>query len=131
MEKLSKYLVFHLVRHSEDFYSQSPAQETESQRAINDFVLSWSPRVRMVLGSHAVNMAGDWDYMCVFTMDELSDWEAMREEYKRRFGARTTKSVSYPGVAHEEFVRATSECDHYIQLRKLGMYPGEAEKPKS
>jgi hypothetical protein len=127
MDKLSKYLVFHMVRHSDDFYAQTPEQEAQSQEAINRFVLSWAPKVRMVLGSHAVTMAGEWDYMCVFTMDELSDWEAMREEYRRRFQSRTTVSLSLPGVAHEEFVRATAEVPHYVQLRRLGCYPGEAE----
>jgi hypothetical protein len=131
MEKLSKYLVFHLVRHSDDFYAQTAEQESQSQAAINAFVLSWAPRVRLVLGSHAVTMAGEWDYMCVFTMDELSDWEAMREEYRRRFHSRTTKSLSLPGVAHDEFIRATAEIPHYIELRKLGSYPGEAEAERA
>lgn len=124
-----RYLVFHLVRHSEAFYAQSPQEEAESQRQVNDFILSWHPRVRQVMGAHALGLAGEWDWMGVFAVDELSDWEAFREEYRRRFQGRTERSLSLPGVAHAEFVRATAHVDHYRALRALGAFPGGAELP--
>lgn len=123
-----KYLVFQLVRHTAEYYEQTPREEAESQKKINDFFLSWYPRVQQILGAHAMNMAGEWDWLGVFTCDELSDWEAFREEYRRLFPSRTEKSLSLPGVSHQEFLRATSGIEHYKQLRKLGAFPGEAEK---
>jgi hypothetical protein len=127
MDELGKYLIFHLVRHSAVFYAQTPEEEAESQKAINEFFLSWYPRVKQIIGSHAMNMAGDWDWMGVFSVDELSDWEAFREEYRRRFPARAEKSLSLPGVSHVEFTRATQDIKHYRALRALNVYPGEAE----
>jgi hypothetical protein len=129
--KIDKYLIFHLVRHSSLFYAQTPEEENTSQEAINEFFLSWSPRVRQIIGAHAMNMAGDWDWMGVFTANELSDWEAFREEYRRRFPGRTEKSLSLLGVSHEEFTRATENIPHYQALRALGSYPGAVEKEYS
>lgn len=123
----SKYYIFHFVRHAAAFYAQSPEEEASSQREINDFILSWSPRVQQVLGAHAMGMAQDWDWMGVFAVDELSSWEAFREEYRRRFPGRTEKNLSLFGVGHDEFVRATGEIPHYQQLRELGVFPGGAE----
>ncbi len=127
MEDVGKYLIFHLVRHTASFYAQTPAEEAQTQEAINEFFLSWNPRVRQILGAHAMNMAGEWDWMGVFTTDELSDWEAFREEYRRRFPGRTEKSLSLPGVSHAEFTRATENVPHYKALRELGAYPGAIE----
>lgn len=126
--KTKKYLIFQLVRHTDEYYSQTPAEEANSQHRLNEFFKSWYPRVEQILGSHAMNMSGEWDWMGVFTCDELSDWEAFREEYRRKFPGRTEKSMSLPGVSHAEFQRATEGIDHYIELRKLGAYPGDAEK---
>lgn len=126
--QVGKYLVFQLVRHTSEYYEQSPAEEAASQTRINEFFLSWHPRVRQILGAHAMNMAGEWDWLGVFTCEELSDWEAFREEYRRRFPGRTEKSLSLPGVSHQEFVRATDDIAHYRELRRLGVYPGTAEK---
>lgn len=128
MDNVGKYLIFHLVRHTSSFYAQTPQEEAESQTLINDFFISWSPRVRQILGSHAMNLAGEWDWMGVFTVDELSDWEAFREEYRRLFPGRTEKSLSLPGVSHEEFARATANVPHYKALRELGAHPGAVEK---
>lgn len=124
----SKYYVFHLVRHAPGFFAQTPEEEAESQREINAFVLSWSPRVRQIVGAHAMGMAQEWDWMGVFAVDEPSDWEAFREEYRRRFPGRTEKNLSMIGVGHEEFVRATGTVDHYEKLRELGVFPGGAEE---
>lgn len=122
-----KYLIFHLVRHTEGFYSQDPEEESKSQIEVNDFIKSWYPRVKQMIGAHAMGMAGEWDWMGVFGVDELSDWEAFREEYKRRFPGRTEKNLSMPGVSHTEFVRATDQIEHYRALRKMGVFPGQAE----
>lgn len=129
--QVGKYIVFHLVKHTESFYSQSVEEESKSQRAVNDFISSWHPRVRQYLGAHALQMAGEWDWLGIFTMDELSDWEAFREEYKRRFRGRVEKSLSLPGVSHDEFIRATSGIEHYKRLREDGVYPGGAEKDRA
>ena len=123
----SKYYIFHLVRHTPALYAQNPEEEAKSQKEINDFIRGWHPRVRQVLGAHANGLAEEWDWLGVFGADELSDWEAFREEYIRLFPGRTEKSVSIPGVSHEEFVRATSTIPHYKQLRALGAFPGGAE----
>lgn len=124
---MPKYYVFHMVKHLPEYFAQTPEVEAASQKQINDFFLSWHPRVRQIIGAHAMNMAGEWDWMGVFGVDELSDWEAFREEYRRRFPGRTEKSLSLLGVSHEEFVRATARIQHYQQLRALGSYPGGAE----
>lgn len=129
MDNPGKYLVFHLVRHSEDFYSQNAEEEAKSQAVVNDFFRSWHPRVRQMIGAHAMNMAGEWDWMGVFSCDELSDWEAFREDYKRRFPGRTEKSLSLLGVSHKEFQRATDQIPHYKALRELGLFPGMSEIP--
>ncbi len=126
--KVRKYLVFQLVRHTSEYYAQTAQQEAESQGKINAFFQSWYPRVQQILGAHAMNMTSEWDWMGVFTCNELSDWEAFREEYRRRFPDRTEKSLSLPGVSHEEFLRATSDIQHYKELRELGAFPGEAER---
>ena len=122
-----KYYIFQLVRHSAAYYAQTPEEEAESQEAINAFFRSWHPRVEQLLGAHAMNLAGDWDWLGVFGADELSDWEAFREEYRRKFPGRTEKALSLPGVSHEEFTRATADVQHYVRLRELGQYPGGAE----
>jgi len=122
-----KYYVVHLVKHAPLFYQQSAEEEAKSQTEINEFFLSWSPRVQQVLGIHALGLAGEWDWMGVFAMDELSDWEAFREDYKRRYTGRIEKYLSLPGVSHSEFVRATDPILHYKTLRRLGVYPGQGE----
>ena len=122
-----KYLIFHLVKHNDAFYAQTPEEEAKSQEAINNFFKDWYPKVKQTIGSHTMNMAGEWDWMGVFSVNELSDWEAFREDYKRRFPGRVTKSLSMPGVSHTEFARATKDIPHYVKLRQLGQYPGEAE----
>jgi|GEM_PF-10893 len=122
-----KYLIFHLVRHTESFYAQTPDEESKSQIEVNDFIRSWYPKVRQMIGAHAMGMAGEWDWMGVFGVSELSDWEAFREEYKRRFPGRTEKNLSMPGVGHQEFVRATDHVEHYRLLREMGVFPGQAE----
>jgi hypothetical protein len=124
----SKYLVFHLVKHTAQFYNQSAEEEAASQQEINTFFHEWHPRVRQILGGHALGLAGEWDWIGVFAVDELSDWEALREEYKRRFPGRTEKFLSLPAVSHEEFTRATDSIAHYKKLRALGVYPGGAEQ---
>lgn len=126
-ENQPKYYVFQLVRHSPAFFAQTPEEEARSQAEINDFFHSWYPRVRQMIGAHSMNMAGDWDWMGVFGVEELSDWEAFREEYRRRFPGRTEKNLSLPGVSHAEFVRATASVSHYQALRALGSFPGGAE----
>ena len=122
-----RYLIFHLVRHSEAFYALSPEEEAESQHAVNAFIRSWAPAVRLVLGGHALGLAAGWDWMGVFAAEELSDWEAMREEYRRRFRGRIQESLSLPAVSHELFRIATEPIEHYRQLRDLGAHPGGAE----
>ena len=124
----SKYLIFHLVRHSKGFYAQSAETEAQTQVEVNEFFRSWSPRVRQILGAHAMGLVANWDWIGVFAVDELSDWEAMREEYNRRFPGRTEESLSLPGVTHGEFQRATDRVEHYQKLRTLGVFPGGAEK---
>lgn len=124
---MPKYYIFHLVKHTQSFYDQTPEEESKSQTEINEYFRSWYPRVKQVIGAHAMGLAGEWDWMGVFAVDELSDWEACREEYKRSFAGRTEKFLSLPGVSHEEFTRATAQVGHYVRLRELGSYPGEAE----
>jgi hypothetical protein len=124
----SKYLVFHLVKHTAQFYAQTPEEEARSQEEINAFFHAWYPRVRQILGGHALGLSGEWDWIGVFAVDELSDWEALREDYKRRFPGRTEKFLSLPAVSHKEFTRATDSISHYKKLRALGVYPGGAEK---
>ncbi|MGB7158945.1 MAG: hypothetical protein WBD40_12810 [Tepidisphaeraceae bacterium] len=122
-----RYLIVHLVRHSPEFYALSPEEEASSQHTINAFILSWAPKVRLIIGAHALGMTGDWDWMGVFAVDELADWEAMREEYRRRFPHRVEASLSLPGVAHALFRHATENVEHYRILRELGAFPGGAE----
>lgn len=129
--KKHKYYVFHLVRHAADYYAQSPEEEARTQAEINDFFKSWYPRLEQLIGAHAMNMAGEWDWMGVFGVDELSDWEAFREEYRRLFPGRTEKNLSLLGASHEEFTRATATIPHYVALRALGAFPGGAELPDS
>lgn len=126
----TKYLIFHLVKHNDAFFAQTAEEEAESQQAINNFFKSWYPKVKQTIGSHTMNLAGEWDWMGVFTVDELSDWEAFREEYKRLFPGRVVNSLSLPGVSHKEFERATKDIPHYKRLRELGQFPGEAENIK-
>lgn len=128
MDIKEKYIIFHFVSHSDSFYSQTPEQEAESQQKLNNFFRSWRPRVKQLIGAHAMNMAGPWDWMGIFVTDELSDWEAFREEYRRRFPGRAANSMSYPGVSHTEFTRSTENVAHYKKLRELGQWPGMAEK---
>lgn len=123
----NKYYIFHLVRHTPALYAQSPEEEAQTQKEVNEFIKSWYPRVRQVLGAHANGLAEEWDWLGVFGTDELSDWEAFREEYIRRFPGRTEESLSIPGVSHEEFVRATADIAHYKKLRELGAFPGDSE----
>jgi hypothetical protein len=125
--KVQKYVICQMVRHTDEYYAQTPQEEAASQKRINDFFLSWSPRVQQILGVHAMNMTSDWDWFGIFTCNELSDWEAFREEYRRLFPGRTEKSLSLPGVSHQEFMRATAGIEHYRKLRELGAYPGQAE----
>ena len=113
---MSKYYVYHLVNHTNELYKQSPDEEAKSQQKVNEFILSWQPEVKLVLGTHCLNLSPDWDWVGVFAVDELSDWEAFREEYKRRFSGRIGKSLSIPTVSHEEFHRATSRIQHYKKL---------------
>jgi hypothetical protein len=127
---VSKYLVFHLVRHSAAFYGATPEEEAASQEAINEYILSHGPRIRQILGAHAMGLAGEWDWMGVFAVEELSEWEAMREEYRRRFPGRIERSLSLPGVGHDEFQRATEGIQHYQALRRFGSFPGGAEKER-
>jgi hypothetical protein len=124
----SKYWIFHLVKHTAAFYAQSPEEEARSQKEVNDWILAWSPRVRQVIGAHAMGLAGEWDWMGVFAVEEVSAWEAFREAYYRQFPGRTEKSLSFPGVGHKEFQSATANVAHYIKLRELGAFPGGAEK---
>ena len=127
----AKYYVFHLVRHNARLFAQTADEEAASQTETNDFFLSWQPHVRQILGAHAYGMTPEWDWMGVFGVNEISDWEAFREEYARRFPGRTERSLSLAGVSHEEFVRATDRIEHYQRLRKLGVYPGGSERPRS
>ena len=125
----SKYWVFHLVRHSSKVSAQSPEEEAESQKDVNEWILSWSPRVQQIIGSHiTMGLAGEWDWMGVTGVDHLADWEAFREEYTRRYPGRTERSLSLPGVGHAEFKRATDQVTHYKRLRELGAFPGGAEQ---
>ncbi len=124
----SKYLVFHFVCHTSQHFAQTPEEEAKSQEAINAFLHSWYPNVQLIIAAHGLNLAGEWDWMGVFAVDELSDWEALREEYMRRFPGRTEKNLSLVGVSHEEFIRATDRVAHYQALRALGVYPGGGEK---
>jgi hypothetical protein len=124
----AKYYIFHLVRHNNTLFSSTPKEEAQTQTQVNAFFRSWHPRVRQLLGGHALGLAGEWDWMGVFGVDELSDWEAFREEYNRRFTGRTEKSLSLPAVSHQEFIRATGEIGHYKELRgTYGMFPGGSE----
>lgn len=124
----SKYYIFHLVRHTPAFYAQAPQDEAKTQREVNDFILSWRPRIRQLIGAHAMGLAGDWDWLGVFGVDEPADWEAFREEYVRRFPGRTERSLSLLGSSHSQFRQATEAIDHYKQLRELGAFPGGAER---
>ena len=128
--QVGKYLIFHMVAHTEEYYQQSPEEENESQRKINSFFEEWYPKIRQITAAHCMNMAGEWDWIGVFTTDEPSYWEAMREEYKRRFKGRTKKNISYLGVSHNEFIKATKDITHYKQLREFGMFPGMVENYK-
>jgi hypothetical protein len=124
---MPKYYIFHLVKHTPVLFNSSPEEEAASQRTVNEFFRSWYPRVCQILGAHALGLTADWDWMGVFAVDEVSDWEAFREEYSRRFPGRTERSLSLTGVSHEEFVRATSGVDHYKKLRAMGVFPGGSE----
>lgn len=124
---MSKYYIVHLVSHTDEFFRQSAEEEVESQKEVNDFILSWQPEVKLILGGHCLNLSPDWDWFGIFAVDELSDWEAFREEYKRRFYGRIKRNLSIPAVSHEEFHRATSRIEHYKKMRKEGIYAGAAE----
>ena len=126
--KMTRYLIFHLVRHTDALYAQTPEEEARSQREVNEFILSWYPRVQQFAGAHAMGMVEGWDWMGLFGADELGDWEAFHEDYRRRFPGRTERSLALPGISHEEFVRATDHMPHYKALRKMGVYPGGAER---
>jgi len=127
LEDQPKYYVFQLVRHSAGFFAHSPEEEMQSQTAINEFFLTWYPKVKQIIGAHAMNFAGEWDWLGVFAVEELSDWEAFREEYRRLFPGRVEKALSLPGVSHKEFMRATAGVAHYQALREMGCLPGGAE----
>ena len=124
---MNKYYIFHLVCHSDEFFRQSPDEEVKSQKEIDEFILSWKPEVKLIMGAHCLNLNPDWDWIGVFAVDELSDWEAFREEYKRRFFGRIKKNLSIPAVSHKEFHRATERIEHYQKLRQKGLYAGSAE----
>lgn len=122
-----RYLIFHLVRHTNSFYEMSPEEEAASQKEVNEFILSWAPEVRLILGAHALGLTADWDWLGVFAVTDLSIWEAMREEYRRKFRGRIAASLSLPGVSHSMFTEATASVEHYKRLRELGVAAGGAE----
>jgi len=122
-----KYAVLVITKHSESFFAQTPEEEAASQHEVNQFIVSWRPKIIHKVGYHAVGFGGEYDYFTIFEMDELSDWEAFREEYYRRFQGRVAKHQVYIGVGHEEFVRATAHIGHWQELRRLGMMPGVSQ----
>lgn len=127
LDKMIKYVVFHLVRHTRSVHVATAEHETETPADVEAFHRAWEDRVLLAFEARAMGLAGEWDRMAVYGMEELSAWEAMQEEHRRRYGHRVEKSISFPGVSHSEFVRATERVEHYRTLRALGAFPGGGE----
>jgi hypothetical protein len=130
LKRRKKYTVLVLVKHSEAHFSQSPSEEMKTQGEINAFINSWSPEIIQTGGYHCCGLS-DYDWFGTFETDEISYWEAFREDYHRRFHGRGIRRTEIIGVNHEEFVRATDRIEHYRTMRAQGVFPGMAETGES
>ena len=122
-----KYYVVHLAKHGRALFDQSAEEESASQVEMNTFIKRWHPKIEQVMGLHCMGLAGEWDWIGVFGMDDLSSWVGFREELTRTFPGHITAFLSLPGISHTEFVSATNDVPHYQKLRALGVLPGQAE----
>jgi hypothetical protein len=122
-----RFYVVHMVKHAQSQFVQSPTEEAATQRAINAFILSWSPKVEQVTAFHCMGLSGDWDWIGIFGMNDLADWVAFREDLIRSQNHHIEKFVSMPAISHEAFRTATASVAHYQALHADGVLPGQAE----
>lgn len=124
--KFPFYIVHH-VKHGATHFRQTAQEEHVSQQRMNDFIKSWAPNLEQVMGLHCFGLAGEWDWIGIFGVADMSYWVGFREAISREFPGHIEKYVSYPTISHDAFVTGTEPSAHFGALRGLGSLPGMAE----
>ena len=118
MSEEKKIGIVGLMKYNKEFFALSPEEFAEFDRGWTEILQKWEKKVKTVHRYHAVGM-GKFDFIEVWEVTDIRDWEACIEEWIRYWGKYVEHYEVYIGINEPSFEEATKDIPYYKEYAKL------------